>query len=519
MYLMSSYLYVQLYFIVNYFFYNCNLAPHHLSLCHKKSGERMDKTTQKILDIFEQISQVPRQSKHEEAISAWLVNWAEERNIKVWRDEVLSVYMSIPATAGYENRPVVTLQGHMDMVCEKAVDSDHDFQKDPIEFVYKGDWLYANKTTLGADNGIALAYAMAIVESDVPHPELELLFTVDEETGLTGAVALKENSLKGKILINIDSEDEGVFTIGCCGGVDTKAWFPLTYTDVIYPAYKITVGGAFGGHSGGDIIKHRANANKLLVRTLWALKEKTKIQILSIHGGTAHNAIPRDSDALVAIPAEEKKKADEILNTMLETFQNEYKGFEEGLYAKLEAVEAKEKAIKPELAERILRFLIAFPNGPEELDPSVYQGGALLAETSNNFAVIRTENDELRILSSQRSQVMSSRHMLTQKIEMLAHLAGAEYESGNGYSSWQPNWDSALLAATKKVYKNLFDKDAQVNVIHGGLECGVIGAKHEGMDMISLGPTIENPHSPDECMYVPSIKKVWDLLVELLVTL
>jgi len=479
----------------------------------------MDKITQKILDIFEQISQIPRQSKHEEAISEWLVDWAKERDIKVWRDEVLSVYMSVPATAGYENRPVITLQGHMDMVCEKTTDSDHDFQKDPIEFVFKGDWLYANKTTLGADNGIALAYAMAIVESDVPHPELELLFTVDEETGLTGAVALKENSLKGKILINIDSEDEGVFTIGCCGGVDTKVWFPLEYTDVLYPTFKLTVGGAFGGHSGGDIVKHRANANKLLLRTLWELKEKTSMQLIAIHGGTAHNAIPRDSEAVVAIPAEEKKKADEIVAAMLATFQNEYKGFEENLFGKLEVLEAKEKAIKTELADRVLRFMIAFPNGIEELDPSVHNGGPLLAETSNNFAVIRTEDDVIRILSSQRSQVMSSRNMLTQKIEMLAHLAGAEYESGNGYSSWQPNWDSALLAATKKVYTKLFGKNAEVNVIHGGLECGVIGAKHEGMDMISLGPTIENPHSPDECMYVPSIKKVWDLLVELLVTL
>lgn len=479
----------------------------------------MDQITQKILDIFEQISQVPRQSKHEEAISAWLVNWAEERNIKVWRDEVLSVYMSVPATPGYEDRPVITLQGHMDMVCEKAVDSNHDFQKDPIEFVYKGDWLYANKTTLGADNGIALAYAMAIVTSDVPHPELELLFTVDEETGLTGAVALKENSLKGKILINIDSEDEGVFTIGCCGGVDTKVWFPLEYENVKFDTFKLTIGGAFGGHSGGDIVKHRANANKLLVRTLWALKESTKMQIVSIHGGTAHNAIPRDSEAIIAIPAEEMKKANEIVAAMLATFQNEYKGFEEGLYGKLEKAETKSKAIKYELGERILRFLIAFPNGIEELDPSVYQGGPLLAETSNNFAVIRTEDDTLRVLSSQRSQVMSSRHMLTQKIEMLAHLAGANYKSGNGYSSWQPNWDSALLAATKKVYAKLFGKEAEVNVIHGGLECGVIGAKHEGMDMISLGPTIENPHSPDERMYIPSIKMVWDLLVELLKTL
>ena len=243
------------------------------------------------------------------------------------------------------------------------------------------------------------------------------------------------------------------------------------------------------------------------------------MRLVSIHGGTAHNAIPRDSEAVIAMPADEKKKADEIVAAMVATFWNEYKGFEKGLLGKLEETITTREAIAYKLGVRILRFLLAFPNGPEELDPSVYQGGPLLAETSNNFAVIRTEDDTLRVLSSQRSQVMSSRHMLTQKIEMLAHLAGAEYESGNGYSSWQPNWDSALLAASKKVYTKLFGKEPEVNVIHGGLECGVIGAKHDGMDMISLGPTIENPHSPDECMYIPSIKKVWDLLVELLVTL
>jgi dipeptidase D len=301
--------------------------------------------------------------------------------------------------------------------------------------------------------------------------------------------------------------------------VDTKSWFPLEYSNVLHPAYGLTIGGAFGGHSGGDIIKHRANANKLLVRTLWELKEKTNMQLISITGGTAHNAIPRDSHALIAIPAEEKNRADEVVAAMVASFQNEYKGFEEGLFGKLEEVEVKEKAIEEKLAERILRYLIAYPNGPEELDPSVYQGGPLLAETSNNFAVIRTEDDVLRVLSSQRSQVMSSRNMLTQKIEMLAHLAGAQYESGNGYSSWQPNWDSELLAVTKKVYTKMFNKEPEVNVIHGGLECGVIGAKHKGMDMISLGPTIENPHSPDEKMFIPSIKKVWDLLTELLITL
>jgi dipeptidase D len=481
----------------------------------------MDKITQKILDIFEQISQVPRQSKHEEAISAWLLNWAKERNIEVTRDEVLNVFMNIPATPGYENRPVITLQGHMDMVCEKTTDSDHDFQKDPIEFVFKGDWLYANKTTLGADNGIALAYAMVIVESDVPHPELELLFTVDEETGLTGANALKAGSLKGKYLLNIDSEDEGIFTIGCCGGVDTKVWFPLKKESVKdnYTSYELKIGGCMGGHSGQDIVNHRANANVLLVRTLWAIREALPMQLVSLHGGTAHNAIPREAVAIVAVRNDKKADADKVISSCVDDFTNEFLNFESGIEGSLSKVEAKNDAIETALSERILRFMLAFPNGPQALDPSVYNGGKLIAEISNNFATIRTDDEAVRILSSQRSQVMSSRDRMTQQIEMVAHLAGAEYKSGNGYASWQPNWDSALLATTKELYTKMYGKKPVVNVVHGGLECGVIGSKHEGMDMISLGPTIENPHSPDERMYVPSIKKVWDLLVELLVTL
>ena len=481
----------------------------------------MDKITQDILRIFEQISQIPRQSKHEEAISAWLVNWAEERGIKVWRDDVLNVFMSVPATKGYEDRPIVVLQGHMDMVCEKTPDSNHDFQKDPIEFVYKGDWLYANKTTLGADNGIALAYAMAIVESDIPHPELELLFTVDEETGLTGANALAPGSLKGKYLLNIDSEDEGIFTIGCCGGVDTKVWFPLKKESLEenYISYELKIGGCMGGHSGQDIVNHRANANILLVRTLWAIRDVLPMQLVSLHGGTAHNAIPREAVAIIGIPDDKKTDADMVISNCIDDFKNEFLNFESGIEGGLTQVDKVETAIESELSERILRLMLAFPNGPQALDPSVYNGGKLIAEISNNFATIRTDEEAVRILSSQRSQVMSSRDRMTQQIEMLAHLAGAEYKSGNGYASWQPNWDSALLATTKELYVKMFGKEPVVNVVHGGLECGVIGSKHEGMDMISLGPTIENPHSPDERLYIPSIKPVWDFLIKLLISL
>lgn len=481
----------------------------------------MDKITKTILDIFGQISQIPRESKHEEAISAWLVDWAKARNIEVETDEAMNVLMRVPAKKGYEQRPIVILQGHMDMVCEKTENADHDFRKDPIELVFKGDWLYANETTLGADNGIALAYALAVVDLDVPHPELELLFTVDEETGLTGANALKPNTLKGKYLLNIDSEDEGIFTIGCCGGVDTKIHFPLEKENIksAYRTFELKIGGCVGGHSGQDIVKHRANANVLLVRTLWQILQTLPMQLLSVHGGTAHNAIPREATAVIAIPENKKNDADKVIAQCVEDFRNEYLKFEKGIKGSLKNKEHSGAAISAALAERILRFMLAFPNGPQALDPSVYEGGKLIAETSNNFAVIRTDDDALRILSSQRSQVMSSRDRMTQKIEMLAHLAGAEYKSGNGYASWQPDWNSDLLATVKELYKKMFGKDPVVNVVHGGLECGVIGAKHKGLDMISLGPTIENPHSPDERLFIPSIKKVWDFLTELLITL
>lgn len=482
----------------------------------------MDANTKKILDIFEQISQVPRQSKHEEAISDWLVDWAKKRGLEVRTDEVKNVLMRVPATSGYEDRPLVILQGHMDMVCEKTPDSAHDFRKDPIRFVYDGDWLKADKTTLGADNGIALAYALAIAESQLPHPELELLFTVDEETGLTGALALKPNSLKGKVLLNIDSEDEGVFTIGCCGGVDTRVWFHLSYEMAGDGdrAMLLKIGGCKGGHSGGDIVRHRANANKLLVRALWALFKDLPLRLISISGGTAHNAIPRNAEALILIPEDSAALAEKIVREQVALFRNEYKDFEPDIRGSLEKSAGQhEEAIAAVLGERVLRLLLAYPNGIEELDPSVYKGGPLLAETSNNVAVIRTEEGILRILSSQRSQVMSARDMLTQKIEMLAHLAGAEYKSGNGYSSWQPDRDSPLLKKAVEVYTAHFGKEPRVNVIHGGLECGVIGGKHPGMDMISLGPTIENPHSPDERLFIPSVGKVWDLLVALLKSL
>lgn len=475
---------------------------------------KMQQQTEKILSIFKQINDIPRESKHEKLISAWLVKWAQERNLDVHTDQAMNVFITLPATPGYENKPTVVLQGHMDMVCEKTPDSKHDFRKDPIKMIYDGDWLTADRTTLGADNGIALAYALAVAaDKTIEHPELELLFTVDEETGLTGVNELAPNSLKGKILLNLDSEDEGIFTIGCCGGQDTKTWFPLEFSDLKpdTSAVKIMVGGCRGGHSGGDITAHRANANKLLVRTLWEVCENLDAQLVSVTGGTAHNAIPRDSEAIIAINNNKKDQLAKIVTAMEADFKNEYTGTEPGLFLKtLEA--SADKAIEAKLARKICQFMLAFPTGMEERTPDVND----LAETSNNFAVIRTEDNTLRFLSSQRSQIMSSRNMMTQKIEMLAELAGAEYKSGNGYSSWQPNFESALLKKCKDVYETLYGETPQVNVIHGGLECGVIGAKHEGMDMISFGPTIENPHSPDERMYIPTVEKVWDFLIVLL---
>ena len=473
----------------------------------------MTDAVKKILHIFEEISAIPRCSKNEEAIGTWLINWAKENNFEVETDKVRNVLIRVPASEGYENAPVLVFQGHMDMVCEKAADSNHNFCTDPIKFVYDGDWLKADKTTLGADNGIALAMSLALaIDKEIKHPALELLFTVDEETGLTGASALEKDFLKGKVLINIDSEDEGVFFIGCAGGKDTKIELTMDMEDLPEEAkvVKITVGGMFGGHSGLDINKNRANANKVLARLLKILYDKFGVSLAAINGGTAHNAIPRQAEAVVTVNNSLFGEFQEVMKDFEEIIQKEYKATEKNIFVKFEDAKSEQVATKKS-TKKAIYFMMSMPNGVAAMSADIKD----LVETSNNFAIVKMEEGKLKILSSQRSSVMSRLEALTQRLEALALLSGAEVRSGNGYPAWQPNIDSALLKKCQDIYKELFDKDAKVEAIHAGLECGLIGAKYEGMDMISMGPDIRDPHSPDEKLYLPSIDKVWRFLAAL----
>ncbi|MBD3290058.1 beta-Ala-His dipeptidase [candidate division KSB1 bacterium] len=476
--------------------------------------------TKEVLKWFEEITKIPRCSKNEEKIANWLSQWAEENNFEAKRDKVDNLVIKVPGSPGYENSPAVIIQGHMDMVCEKTPDSDHDFTKDPIKLVYDGDWLTADKTTLGADNGIAIAMAMAMaLDKDVAHPPLELLFTVDEETGLTGANKLESDFLDGRILINVDSEDEGVFTVGCAGGINTYLSVPLKNESMPngYKTYKVTAGGMKGGHSGIDIGMGKANAIRILGRALHQVrKDGIDLRIVDIKGGSAHNAIPRDATAVVALPSGEFSSAEKIINEYSKTFNSEFQKTDPDLKVSIEeSNESVSKVLTTDSTIAIIQFTLAMLHGVAAMSPDI-EG---LVETSNNFANISIEDGKLKVLSSQRSSVVSKLQEHTSRIESLAKLAGGDAKSGDGYPPWQPNMESELLAKSTKLYEQLYNKKPVVEVIHAGLECGIIGDKYPGMDMISIGPDLKYPHSPDEKISIPAIGKVWDFIVELLKTM
>lgn len=473
--------------------------------------------TNEILKWFEQITKIPRCSKQEEKICAWLLSWAKEHHLETKKDKVGNLLIKVPASPGYENAPITVLQGHMDMVCEKTPDSNHDFSKDPIKLVYEGDWLTADKTTLGADNGIAIAMAMtAALAKDMAHPPLELLFTVDEETGLTGANALAPGFVKGKILINLDSEDEGVFTVGCAGGMNTYSTVPVELDNIPsnYVQHKLVAGGMRGGHSGVDIKQERANAIKVIARVFQAIKKAADLRIADIQGGRAHNAIPRDCEAVVFFPKNDWEKARKIVAEIEKTLKSEFKNTDPEL--KVTIAESKDgkftKVMTAKATQRLIDYIFAVPHGVDAMSTDI-KG---LVETSNNLANIKLENGNVKVLTSQRSSIISRLHALSSRIEAVARLANGEANSGDGYPPWPPKMDSALLDKSKKLYQKMYGKEPIVEVIHAGLECGIIGDKNPGMDMISIGPDLKNPHSPDEKIKISAIGKVWDFLAELL---
>ncbi|RKZ50647.1 MAG: hypothetical protein DRR16_17265 [Candidatus Parabeggiatoa sp. nov. 3] len=472
--------------------------------------------TEEILKWFEQINQIPRCSKNEEAIRNWLINWAQENRFAVVTDKVQNLLIKVPASPGYEKSPIVVLQGHLDMVCEKTSDSDHDFTTDPIKLIYQGEWLTADKTTLGADNGIAIAIAMAYAkDKEVSHPPLELLFTVDEETGLVGASAIEPGFFEGSLLINLDGEDEGHFTVGCAGGLNTDITVPIDLCDVPtgFQLMKINASGMTGGHSGIDINAEKANAIKVLNQTLYALTTQVDIRLVDISGGSVHNAIPRYAEAWVLVQQNKIETVETIVQATETRLKSAYQNTEPDLFIKIEAGEGHyDQAMTLEKTAQIIDFIMVLPHGVSAMFTDMEQ----VVETSNNLATICIEAGKLKVITSQRSSRESRLEALTHRIEACTRLVGGEAHSKSLYPAWQPNNESKLLAKSVEIYERLFDKTPIVEVMHAGLECGIIGEKIPGMDMISIGPTIKYPHSPNEKLHIGSVGQVWVFLRELL---
>lgn len=476
----------------------------------------MTAETERILRLFEELDAIPRRSKEESRVRDWLAAWADSHEFTHRGDDAGNLVVQVPGTAGREHAPVIVLQQHMDMVCEKTPEKEHDFTKDPITVIRDGDWLRADRTTLGADNGMAVAMAMAVAEStELPHPPLELLFTVDEETGLTGATKLDPSLLSGRILLNLDSEDEGVFTVGCAGGRHMILDLPVSYQAMPegHGAHVLTVSGLAGGHSGVDIHLNRANANSILGRALRELAGRTPLRLAAVGGGSAHNAIPRDAAATVVLPLGAEATAAQQLTTLQEELRQELKRRDPGIELSWEpAGSAPAQIMSADSSQRLVDLLVALPHGVWKYSDDI----AGFVETSCNLATVRVEEQGVRLLLSQRSSVPSQLEGQTARIDAIAALAGVSRRPDSEYPSWQPDMDSPLLARCVSVYEQLFAEKPKVEAVHAGLEAGVIGAKFDSMDMISLGPTIKNPHSPDERLYIPSLDRVWTFMKGLL---
>ena len=459
---------------------------------------------------FAKILTIPHCSGNEKALGEYVLGVAASLGLPGKRDKVGNVVVGKPATAGRENAVGAILQGHLDMVCEKNSDKVHDFSKDPIRTEIKGDWLYAQGTTLGADNGIGLAAALAVMEdTSLVHGPLEFLFTVDEETGLTGANKIQKGFLAGKMLLNLDSEDEGTFTIGCAGGADSTLVLPLDRKKAASKnLYKLHVHGFRGGHSGLDINQGRGNAIKLLARMLGQALGAAKFEIISIEGGSKHNAIPREAVALLACPPVQVRTLTTVLKKAFDKIKVEYKTVEPGAAYALEPVSGKDFALTQDCQRTLLDFLIAVPHGVIAMHPEI----AGLTETSTNLAIVKTGAKELSVLCSTRSSVASALEAARGIIKSVCALAGARADLKDGYPGWMPNLGSPLLKKLQDIYRASFGKDAEVVAVHAGLECGIIGEKFPGMDMISFGPTMKNPHSPEEHVHIGSVEKFWTFL-------
>jgi len=467
---------------------------------------------------FQEFLKIPHCSGNEKAIGDYIISVAKRLNLDYKRDDVGNVVVSKKASKGSEDSVGVILQGHLDMVCEKNSDVEHDFKKDAIKTQIDGEWVKAKGTTLGADNGIGGCAALAIMENDdIKHPPLEFLFTVEEETGLTGATQIPEGFLKGKRLLNLDSEDEGEFTIGCAGGADSQIFLPSeTEKNSSDEIYEFKLSGFKGGHSGIDINLGRGNAIKLLSRILWNVSQSISFQLFHIEGGNLRNAIPRESAAVLGIKSEDKDRIKEIIEKKFNEIKNEYKPIEPDAKYTLEQYNDElGEAIADDSKDKIINLIFGVPHGVVSMHPEI-EG---LVETSTNLAVVNTKKDKIQIICSTRSSTASALEATRDCINAIVNMAQAEITREEGYPGWKPNLESELLKTLKKVYKDTFYKEPQVAAVHAGLECGIIGEKFPGMDMISFGPTIEHPHSPDERVHIGTVEKFWKFSINLLAEL
>ena len=464
---------------------------------------------------FYGLTRCPRPSKHEEIVRQHLLDWAKEHKVEAFADETGNVIMRVPATPGFENRKGVVLPGHMDMVPQKTADTVHDFLKDPIQTVIDGEWVTAKGTTLGADNGMGVAMAMSVAEDkSVKHGPIEILVTYDEETGMTGAEALKPGLLKGDILLNLDSEDENELCIGCAGGLDAQADFKYRSLPVPrgYVGYKIDIKGLSGGHSGMDISLYRANANKIMVRVLIPLLERYGAKVADFSGGSLRNAIPFEADALIALPAEKATAAIRYANEILKISQARFEQSDPGMQWSFTKVAKPARCIEDAVILNACKAIAVCPSNVIRMSQTM-QG---LTETSINLAVVRCKRGHLTVNSLLRSAMNTAKQDLALRVRYIFEFAGAKVKFFGGYPGWTPKPDTPINKLINDMHIKLYGKPMNVMATHGGLECALLGAKYPNWEMVSIGPTVLYPHSPDERVHIPAVQRSWDLLKALL---
>ena len=468
-----------------------------------------------VFQYFEEISNIPRGSGNEKGISDYLLNFGKELGLDCIQDEALYVILKKPGTPGYENAPTVIIQGHMDMVCEKNNGVEHDFEKDPLKLRIVDDYIYATDTTLGADNGIAVAYAMAILASnDIPHPPIEVLLTTDEETGMSGAMAIKKENLQGKILINLDNEEEGYLLVSCAGGVRSTATLKVDEQEIgSKKLIKINISGLKGGHSGMDIIKERGNSNKILGRVLKGLLREVKFNLVSLNGGSKNNAIPREAEAIIAVNPNDENTAIEVINNWNNIIENELRAQDPGLKIEASITDIKTcKEFTDESTKKVVDLLYIYPNGINTKSTEI-EG---LVESSTNLGVLTTKDGVVEFDSAIRSSIPSLKEEIVLRSKTIVELLGGKFETTSDYPGWEYDPNSKVRDICQKVHKDMYGKEAKIVAIHAGVECGLFNEKLGNLDMISFGPNLYDVHTPDEHMSISSVKNCYEYLLGIL---